>query len=250
MIPKKIHYCWFGGNPIPENYKKYIQTWRNYFPDYEIIEWNEQNFDVYCNSYVAQAYAAKKWAFVSDFARFKILYEQGGLYFDTDVEVINDMTRLIARGPFLGTEIKLKNGKQEYHINPGLGLASEPAMPILGEILDFYAGLSFLNADGTNNTTTIVKYTTDIFIKHGYNLLDETIQMVEGFAIYPPEYFNPMNPFTKEICCTENTYSIHWYAASWHSAKDRRKKILKKLLGKRITKLIVQVKHKVHSYGK
>lgn len=249
MIPKKIHYCWFGGNPLPDNYRQYIQTWRKFFPDYEIVEWNEKNFDVQCNTYVSQAYAAKKWAFVSDFARFKILYEQGGIYFDTDVEVIKDMSKLIAKGPFMGTEPKERNGRIEYHIAPGLGLAAESGMPILGEILDFYEGISFLNADGSNNTTTIVKYTTDIFLKHGYLPLENEVQMTEGFSVYPPEYFNPMNPTTKKVCCTGNTYSIHWYSASWHTPQEKRKKTIQKILGKRITGLIVQIKHKVRSNG-
>ena len=105
MIPKKIHYCWFGRNPLPESALKCIESWRKYLPDYEIIEWNEDNFDVNSIPYTQQAYAARKYAFVSDYARFKILYEHGGLYFDTDVEVIKPMDDIVADGPFMGFEI-------------------------------------------------------------------------------------------------------------------------------------------------
>ena len=102
MIPKKIHYCWFGRGPLPDLAKKCIASWRKYLPEYEIKEWNEDNFDVHCIPYCSEAYDAGKYAFVSDYARFKILYEYGGLYFDTDVEVIKAMDDIISRGPFMG----------------------------------------------------------------------------------------------------------------------------------------------------
>ena len=105
MIPKKIHYCWFGRNPLPDSALRCIASWKKYLPDYEILEWNEDNFDVNSIQYIAQAYKVKKYAFVSDYARFKILYEHGGLYFDTDVEVIKPMEEIVSRGPFLGFEI-------------------------------------------------------------------------------------------------------------------------------------------------
>ena len=94
MIPKMIHYCWFGGNPLPDEVKKYMETWKKYCPDYEIKEWNERNFDVNQNQYCSEAYEAKKWAFVSDYARLKILYEHGGIYMDTDVEVCKPLDHL------------------------------------------------------------------------------------------------------------------------------------------------------------
>ena len=105
MIPKKIHYCWFGHNPLPESARKCIASWCKYLPDYEIIEWNEDNFDVYQIQYTAEAYQTKKYAFVSDYARFKILFEHGGLYFDTDVEVIRSFDDIVSKGSFLGFEI-------------------------------------------------------------------------------------------------------------------------------------------------
>lgn len=130
MIPKKIHYCWFGRNPLPESALKCIASWRKYLPDYEIIEWNEDNFDVNSIPYTRQAYESKKYAFVSDYARFKILYEHGGLYFDTDVEVIRPMDDIIAKGPFMGFEINPCTERPQGAVNPGLGLGAVAQMPI------------------------------------------------------------------------------------------------------------------------
>ena len=131
MIPKIIHYCWFGHNPLPELAKKCIASWKNYFPDYEIKEWNESNFDVNAIPYTEEAYKQKKYAFVSDYARFWILYHYGGLYFDTDVEVIKPMNEIIERGPFMGCENTAKNRNKvvdssglELGVNPGLVIGS------------------------------------------------------------------------------------------------------------------------------
>ena len=125
MIPKIIHYCWFGGNPLPELAIKCIESWKKYLPDYEIKEWNESNFDINCCAYVREAYEAKKWAFVSDYARFWILYQHGGLYFDTDVELIKSIDDLIVKGAFMGCE--------PWNAAPALSLSlihiSEPTRP-------------------------------------------------------------------------------------------------------------------------
>ena len=126
MIPKIIHYCWFGRNPLPELAQKCIASWRKYLPDYEIKEWNEDNFDVNMIPYTAEAYKAKKYAFVSDYARFWILYKYGGLYFDTDVEVIKPMDDIIARGPFMGCENEAGKGATKLGVNPGPRPGNEP----------------------------------------------------------------------------------------------------------------------------
>ena len=115
MIPKVIHYCWFGRNELPEKHKEYIATWKKYCPDYEIVEWNEDNFDVSCNQYCAEAYSAKKWAFVSDYARLKIIYDNGGIYFDTDVEVIKNMS------PLVFNDIGFLGFQNSMEITTGLG---------------------------------------------------------------------------------------------------------------------------------
>lgn len=216
LIPKIIHYCWFGGNPLPELAQKCISSWRKFFPDYEIKEWNEQNYDVNKILYTKQAYEAKKYAFVSDYARFDILYQYGGLYFDTDVEVIKPMDEILKRGAFAGVE---RTGDASS-LNAGLGLASPAASPIYKEILDSYKESSFLNEDGTQNLTTVVTRVSDIFKNHGLKDIDE-IQTVAGVTVYPVDYFCPKDYITGKMNITQNTHTIHWYDGSWLLPIDR-----------------------------
>jgi hypothetical protein len=226
MIPKKIHYCWFGGKPLNPLGQKCLQSWKKYFPDYEIIEWNESNFDINCCQYVKEAYEAKKWAFVTDYVRHKILYEQGGIYFDTDVEVIKPFDEILARGSFLGCEnppldvnLKKELPQGSIKVASGLGCAAVPGLDFYREILEDYENSSFLNEDGSVNLYTVVSRTTDLLRKYGLKDTDE-IQEVAGITIYPAEYFCPINMDTGELIITENTYSIHRYAASWESKKN------------------------------
>ena len=217
MIPKVIHYCWFGGNPLSELAKRCIDSWKKFCPDYEIKEWNESNFDLECCAYVKEAYQAKKWAFVSDYARFWILYHEGGLYFDTDVEVIKPFDDIVERGAFMGCEAGDKCA-------PGLGLGVNPGLGLYKEILDFYENLHFLKENGDIDTTTIVEYTSNILERHGWKP-NNKIQTVTGITIYPPEYFCPMDYDTGKITISPETHSVHHYTASWHGKND--KKILK-----------------------
>lgn len=222
MIPKKIHYCWFGRNPLPESAQKCIASWRKYLPDYEIVEWNEDNFDVNSIPYTMQAYQAKKYAFVSDYARFKILYEHGGLYFDTDVEVIRPMDDIIARGPFMGFEINPCPQRPCGAVAPGLCLGAIAEMTLYKSILDYYRTLDFINADGSHNTTdAVVNITTRELIKVG--LEDKAgIQKVADITIYPAEYFNPFDDATGRLNKTNNTYTIHWYSKTWLNVSPMR----------------------------
>ena len=215
MIPKKIHYCWFGRNPLPESAQKCITSWRKYLPGYEIIEWNEDNFDVDSIPYTAQAYAAKKYAFVSDYARFKILYEHGGLYFDTDVEVIRPMDEIIARGPFMGFEINPGGVRQYGAVNPGVGIGAEKGMKLYKSVLDYYADLSFLQPDGSFNISdAVVNITTRELVKAGLKDISG-IQSVAGITIYPSDYFNPLDDATGRLNKTANTRAIHWFSKTW-----------------------------------
>ena len=168
MIPKIIHYCWFGGNPLPEDAKRCIASWKHYMPDYEIKEWNESNFDIRCNTYCEQAHGAKKYAFVSDYARLWILYQEGGIYFDTDVEVIKSLDNIIAKGAFMGCETSPTKDNQIITVNPGLGLGVEPKNPIYKELLDLYNKRSFILNDGSMDLKTIVTTTTEVLFKHGH----------------------------------------------------------------------------------
>lgn len=215
MLPKKIHYCWFGRNPLPESAQKCIASWRKFFPGYEIIEWNEDNFDVNIIPYTAEAYSVKKYAFVSDYARFKILYENGGLYFDTDVEVIRPMDDIIEKGAFMGFEIDPGKERKSGAVAPGLGIAATPGMAIYKNILDYYDTISFIHPDGSLNTTdAVVNITTRELIKAG--LSDRKgIQEVAGIYIYPADYFNPLDDATGRLHKTANTRSIHWYTKTW-----------------------------------
>lgn len=244
MISKKIHYCWFGRGEKPKLAQKCIASWRKYFPDYEIIEWNEDNYDVNKILYTRQAYASKKYAFVSDYARFDVLYQYGGVYFDTDVEVIRPFDDILENGAFMGCEIdgsdcleserihtSSNNGRS---VNPGLGIAAAPGLGIYKEILDFYETQSFLNQDGSVNQETVVSKTTKVLLEHGMRNI-KGIQKVGEVTIYPKEYFNPMNNNTGKLDITDNTHSIHWYSMSWldfrAKTKSRITRVFHRLFG-------------------
>lgn len=245
MIPKIIHYCWFGGKPLPKLAKKCIASWKKYCPDYEIKEWNESNFDINSCAYVKEAYDSKKYAFVSDYARFDILYRYGGLYFDTDVELIKPIDEILEKGPFMGIEdfsIGMEKSPR-ISVAPGLGIAANPGLGIYKELLDFYHTLHYINPNGTLNLETVVSYTTKILIKHGLKISDE-IQKVGDITIYPQEYFNPCDMHTKNIVITEKTVSIHHYAGSWLSKKEKFKRFVRKIVGNKIYLFLYRIKHK------
>lgn len=216
-IPKIIHYCWFGRGELPALAKKCIASWERFFPGWEIREWNEDNFDVNAIAYTREAYAAKKYAFVSDYARFKILYEQGGVYFDTDVEVLRPMDEILERGAFMGLE---RNVPAENSVNPGLGLACAPGLGLYKDILNAYHELHFELSPGVYNFKTVVQYTSEILLRRGLKP-KPGIMEIDGVFIYPTEYFSPKSWETGEIRLTANTYTIHHFAASWHSRRER-----------------------------
>ncbi len=213
-IPKIIHYCWFGGNPLPPTAIKCIESWRKFFPDYEIKEWNEDNFDIRMNPFVEEAYYMKKFAFVSDFARFWILYNYGGIYFDVDVEVLKPLDDILAHGPYMGLE-KMEGSKKgrSVAVAAGLGMASYPKLPFFGEMVKYYQTHHFISWRGKFSSTVVV-LATKLLQKHQSIDLDN-ITLCEGVYIYPDEYFDPMNFYTREVTITDNTRSIHLYAASW-----------------------------------
>lgn len=239
MIPKIIHYCWFGGNPLPDFAKKCIDSWKKYCPDYVIKEWNENNFDITCCEYVQEASESKKWAFVSDYARFWVLYHEGGLYFDTDVELIKSIDDIVAGGAFMGCEPGTKQGgTKERHLllakkstgpvasaavncNPGLGLGAPSGLDLYKEILEFYETIHYLRPDGTPSLITVVDNATRILIKNGW-ISDGNIRTVAGVTIYPPAYFCPLDYDTGEMKITEETRSIHHFTASWKSDVDKK----------------------------
>ena len=214
MIPRIIHYCWFGGNPLPELALKCIASWKKYCPDYEIKRWDETNFDINCCEYVREAYEAKMWAFVSDYARFKILYENGGIYFDTDVELIKPIDDIVERGSFMGLE-----ESSETYIATGLGLAANAGLDLLQEILDDYHHSHFEKSK-TGSYETVVTRVTKIILRHG-DIRPDKINTVAGITVYPPDFFCPLNYHTGDLNITENTRSIHRYFASWVPSENK-----------------------------
>lgn len=214
MIPKTIHYCWFGGNPKPKLVEKCIKSWKKYCPDYEIIEWNESNFDVNCCDYVKEAYEAKKWAFVSDFARLKIVYDNGGIYLDTDVELIRSLDKFLQYDSFFGFE------DSEY-INTGLGFGSIKNNPVLEVMINDYITLHFLKPNGTYNIVPCPKTNTKSLEKIGL-VRNNTFQIINNNAFFPSDFFNPIDFKTMKKKVTKNTVSIHWFNASWHTEEEKK----------------------------
>ena len=227
MIQKKIHYCWFGENPLPELYKKYMQSWKKYCPEYEIIQWDETNFDVTQNQYCLEAYRAKKWAFVSDYARLKIIYENGGVYLDTDVELLKDITPLISNGiGFIGFQNPIE-------VNTGLGFAAPPHNEVVKAMLCIYEKRHFVLSDGTYKTIPCPVANTLGLINCGLKVNQPwytRIQMLNGIKVYPEEYFNPLNNDTQKLNITPNTYMVHHYAATWVDNNQKLRKTIKRFI--------------------
>lgn len=240
-IPHIIHYCWFGRNPLPPLAQKCIASWRKYLPDYEIKEWNEENFDVNAIPYTREAYAAKKYAFVSDYARFKILYEQGGIYFDTDVEVIRPLNDIISKGPFMGCEQDARLSSF-LSVAPGLGIAAFPGQHLYAEFIELYSRLEFKkNSEGKYDT--VVEYITQLLKDKGLKNISG-VQCVDGIYIYPSEYFAPMDVITKDLRITSNTRSIHWYAGTWLPLHEKIKKQLLLAMGSKLRSILRYIKYR------
>lgn len=205
MIPKIIHYCWFGGKPLPKAAEDCIRSWKTYCPDYEIIEWNETNFDIHANLYTKQAYESKKWAFVTDVVRLYALYTYGGVYMDTDVEVIKPLDRFLEHQAFSGFE-DLTN------IPTGI-MAAEKGHPLFKKLVEHYDNRPFL-IDGQPDLTTNVTTITKLLLPEGL-VPNNTYQEVAGLALYPYDYFCPRDIHTMKLVITENTHTIHHFAGSW-----------------------------------
>lgn len=217
MIPKKIHYCWFGGKEKPQEVMDYIATWRKFCPDYEIKEWNESNFDVQSCRYVAEAYAHKKWAFVSDVARIAALYHEGGIYLDTDVEVLRSLDSLLDNKGFLGFE-----GERWIATNI---IGAQAGHPVLYQFLQDYLTRRFVMANGNlDMTTNVAELTKLLQSNYGLNLNGQE-QNVEGFHIYPTDYFSPYDYIQGRLRKTDNTYTIHWYSQTWTKQSQLRRKL-------------------------
>ena len=214
MIPKKIHYCWFGKKPFSDSVGKCIESWKKYCPDYEIIEWNEENFDVNENKYCHEAYNAKKWAFVADYVRVKVLFDHGGIYMDTDVEVVRSYDALLKNKLFCCFE-------DNNNVSIGT-LGVEKGNELLRILLDYYNKRSFVKQSGKLDMTTNVKIVTDILVNRYGLLKNGRFQILgNGINIYPQEYFIAKNYRTGDYNITKETYAIHHYNGSWMNADDK-----------------------------
>ncbi len=228
MIPKKIHYCWFGGKPLNKLGEKCLASWKKYCPDYEIIEWNESNFDIHCCKYVEEAYNAKKWAFVSDYCRFWVLYNFGGIYMDTDVEVIKPLDDL--PNNFVGFE-------NDDSVASGLIRGALINDSLCELMLESYGKDKFLLDNNELNLKTVCERETGILCEHGLVLNGEKQTILET-TVFPVDFFCPINMKNGKLKTTENTYSIHHYSASWVSKKSKFRakvyRIVNRLFGDRI----------------
>ena len=222
-IPKIIHYCWFGGKDKPEVIKKYINSWKEKLRDYEIKEWNESNFDISSNIFVKQAYESGKYAFVSDYVRVYALYNYGGIYMDTDVEVKQPFSdEILGNDSFWGFEEK------NYIATSTIG--TKKGNKLIKRFLDSYDGKAFIKEDGEIDTLTNVAIVSNIIEGIGIRL-DGTYQRIDGICtVYPQEYFSPydyINCYSKE---TKNTYTIHHFYKSWLPYKEKIKENIKKII--------------------
>ena len=225
MIAKVIHYCWFGRNPKQRIEEKCLASWRKYCPDYKIIEWNEDNFDIGSNLYVKQAYESKKWAFVTDVVRLQVLYTHGGIYMDTDIELIRPLDQLLGHQAFSGFE-------DTASIQTGI-MAAEKGHPLFKELLDSYSNRLFLH-NGKPDLTTNVETTTKLLLKKGLRP-DNTFQEIAGLAVYPNDFFCPIDVHTMKLNITKNTFAIHHFFGSWlpfENAKRQKYKIRKNSIEK------------------
>lgn len=224
MIPKVIHYCWFGEKAIPHDLQRCIDSWKQVMPDYEIRKWDESNYDISKCDYIKEAYAEKKWAFVSDYVRLDVCYTYGGIYLDTDVEVIKPFDELLSLDGFCGMEIGKSRLPNEVNVGLALGMSKGLKM---GRILrDDYHSLHFKMPDGTIDLTPCPAIQTRTLVKYGLELNNKT-QIIYGMTVFPTDYFCPMNQYTGDIAISPNTYSIHHYSGSWNSAADQKRRELR-----------------------
>lgn len=212
-LPRKIHYCWFGGNPLSAEAVSCIDSWKRNNPGFEIVEWNEKNFDLTSNQYVKEAYEAGKYGFVSDYVRYAVMAQYGGFYFDVDVELLDSLEILVNQRGFISFEsLNL--------LNSGSGFAAEADEPIMKALRDAYAGRTFRLSDSQYNETPCSVYETEYFRQLGVRI-DDTYQNLDDFLIFPHEVFAPVNQYSGALELTANTMGIHHFSCSWFEKEKR-----------------------------
>ena len=213
LIPKTINYCWFGGKDKPDFLKKCIESWYSRCPDYVIREWNEQNYDISRHAYTKEAYDASKYGFVTDVARLDILYENGGFYFDTDVELLRSLEDFRYQKGFVAVE---KWG----NINSGGGCGFVKGHPVLEHLIDYREKYHFVLSDGKYNIETNGLYETKFFMEDGYKS-DNTLQVIDDVTIYPSYVFHPYDYMSGEIDIRHSTLSVHHFYGGWMEENDK-----------------------------
>ena len=223
-IPNKvIHYCWFGGNPLSELTKKCIATWKKYLPDFEIKEWNESTFDVNSCEFVKQAYEQKKWAFVADYTRFKVLEQEGGLYLDTDMEITADIAKYLEHDLFMGQE-------DSKLINAAVVWVKEKNNKHIHNIVESYEKKEEFNPIGNLYKESVPQVLTEYFEKFGFDKEKDEIQVLdnESAYIYPMEYFYPLSYDHRHNKFTDNSCMIHHFDATWITPMEKFKTEMKR----------------------
>ena len=241
MIPKIIHYCWFGRNPLPKLAQDCLASWKKYLPEYEIVEWNEDNFPLEEFQFAKEALENRKFAFVSDVCRLYALKEFGGVYMDTDVEVLKSLDSFLQHPAFSGFE-------NDDFVPTGI-MASEKSGTWVTELLRYYDNRSFIKENGEFDTVSNTFIITQIMKDKGFKM-NNSFQEIPGYvAFYPNEYFCPKSYKTGKIELTKNSFCIHHFAKSWIPLKKRWRNIVKmKMMNifgyKRIEYIIGLVKNK------
>ena len=239
MIPKIIHYCWFGRGKMPDLALKCIKSWEKHLPDYKLAEWNEDSFEITSNLYVKQAYESRKYAFVSDYVRLYALYTEGGIYMDTDVEVLKSLDEFLIHPAFSGFE-------GINYVPTGL-MAAQKGSIWIKELLEHYDNILFILDDGSFDMTTNTKTITDYMLTKGLLLNDMCQEVSDLVVMYPHDYFCPKDHTTGIIKLTSRTVCIHHFAMSWTNPKEKYlsdlKRTLMRLIGvNTVNKVIMTLK--------
>lgn len=236
MIPKKIHYIWLGGQAKPNSVIKQIDSWKQKLPDYQIKEWNETNYDFskIKSKYIQQAIQKKMWAFVSDYVRLDILNEEGGIYMDTDVEVLKNFDDLLNNKSFIGRE-------SQYTLSTAT-IGSKPGQPWLNDLIQDYDQRTFISSNGTLDKKPNSKYILSYFVsKYGFhNTVSDKKQVINGVTIYPITYFSPMNFLNHKMNVSDNTVVVHHYSGTWKSPSSRFKDAVLMILNLLLSENVVE----------
>ena len=217
LIPKVIHYTWFSGEPLPESLQKCVDSWKRFCPDYTILRWDTGNYDVAKHTYTRQAYAHRKWGFIADMARLDIIYQNGGIYLDADVELLRPLDSLLYEPGFCSTE--------KWGIVSGAVFGARAGCAAIKSMLDYRAGVPFQYSDGTLNLTSSGTYDTLPLIRQGLKVNGETQVIADGeMTVYASDFFQPYDYTSGELRITQNTFSIHHFDGGWLGEAEAKKR--------------------------